>query len=192
MYEIVFHGRAGQGAKSAAYIIAEASMHAGKYIQAFPEYGAAREGAPIRVFLRLDDKEIRLNTPILNPDFIMIFDQSLSKKDYIYEGIKEDSTIVVNAKEEPKYIYDILKNIQPNYNGKIFWLNATRLSLEEVGRNLTNSAMLGAFCIAEDFLNVDTLKSVFNEHFKQKLKEEVLHQNIIMIEKAYHEVKKLE
>ncbi|MEM4755971.1 MAG: 2-oxoacid:acceptor oxidoreductase family protein [Candidatus Woesearchaeota archaeon] len=191
MYEIVFHGRAGQGAKSASHIVAEAAMQLGKYIQAFPEYGAAREGAPMRVFLRIADAPIRLNTAIVHPDMIVVLDYSLVGLETIYDGIKDNTTILLNAKTAPVFLKSLLLKKNPSYTGRIYWLDASTLSFQEVGRNVTNTAMLGVFCAASSIVQFETLKQVFRNEFEQKLSQDVLYKNMQLLDKAYHQAQVL-
>src|SRR3989338_11620921 len=96
MLEIRFHGRGGQGAKTAAMMLAEAAHEEGKYVQAFPEYGAAREGAPIQVFVRISDKPIRMYFNIKEPDIVVVLDDSLLKSVNVCSGLK--NSLIVNSK----------------------------------------------------------------------------------------------
>jgi len=140
MIEIRWHGRGGQGAKTASQFIGEAALDAGKYIQAFPEYGPERAGAPIRCFTRIADKSITIHSPVTDPQIVVVIDPTLLDSIDVTEGLKEDGVILVNSAQNPKAIREKLKF----KHGKVATVNATKISLETLGIPMPNTPMLGA------------------------------------------------
>ena len=129
MIEVRWHARAGQGAKTAAQLLAEAMMRAGKSVQAFPEYGPERRGAPLRAYTRIDDIPIRRHDSVTSPDVVVVLDPSLVKENDVAEGLAEDGLVIVNAEEVPAE------------------LSGLRVACVPVAANV-NVAMLGAIAAA--------------------------------------------
>jgi len=157
MYEIVFHGRGGQGALLAARVLANAYFFSGQAIEAFPHFGGERRGAPVRAFLRVDDKPIRIKSPILSADCVIILDASLLEFVDIASGLKETGLIVLNTALSPDQV-----KLTRQY--KTATCNATDIALRLMGKDIPNSAILGAFAFAVG-LNMDHLKKGFEEIF---------------------------
>ena len=139
IFEIRFHGRGGQGAKTAAALLAEAAIEAGKYVQSFPEYGAERQGAPVKAYTRISDKPIYLHSGVTNPNVVVVFDQTLLKSIPVTEGLDDKGLLIINTNQK----IDEIKKIV-NFKGKIIIIDAVKIALEELGRAVTNTAMLGA------------------------------------------------
>jgi 2-oxoacid:acceptor oxidoreductase gamma subunit (pyruvate/2-ketoisovalerate family) len=127
--EVRWHARAGQGAKTAAQLLAEAMLRAGKSVQAFPEYGPERRGAPMRAYTRIDEKPIRRHDSVTNPDVVVVLDASLVRDNDVADGLVEDGLVIVNAEEVPAE------------------LSGLRVACVPVARNV-NVAMLGAVAAA--------------------------------------------
>ncbi len=183
--EIRWHARAGQGAKTAALLLAEAALKEGKYIQGFPEYGPEREGAPIKAFTRISDKPILIHSDVANPDAVVILDFTLLDAVNVTEGLLPEGVILINTDTSPKKIREKLDLS----HGKIFTVDATRISLEILGRNLPNMPMLGALIKALPLLKFDTLLKSVKEKFEKKFGSRIVEGNISAIRKAYEEVK---
>ncbi len=186
MLEIRWHARGGQGAKTAALLLAESLMGEGRYVQAFPEYGPERMGAPMRSFDRISSKPIRLHTSIKNPDIIIILDPSLLADPSTLEGLKEDGTILVNTADDPKTVrekYNIKK-------GKIYTLNASQLAQQELKRDIASAPMLGALMRISGIMPLEE----FLEHSRKELERkfrhrpEVIEANLRLYKRAYEEV----
>jgi pyruvate ferredoxin oxidoreductase gamma subunit len=179
MLEIVFHGRGGQGAKSAGMVYANGCLLNGNHIEAFPEYGAERAGAPIRSFLRVSDDPITIHSAIENPDIAIVLDETLLSKERI-AGLKEDGILIVNCgftKEE------VLKKTK--FKGDIYVIDGNNLSLEIVGRKVQNVPVLGVLDSLVKKSGYANLVKSIDEHFSHKLKKEILDKNILLLKKSY-------
>ncbi len=184
--EIRWHGRAGQGAKSASQIIAEAVMEYGKYVQSFPEYGAERTGAPMRAFNRIADRPISVYTGVDNPDYVVVIDPDVLFTVNVLEGMKEGSVLLANTKYSPD---EIRKKLNVPEGIKIYTVNARDISLEELGGDFPNTPMLGALVRVSKLLEIEKLTEKFKEHFTAKLGSEMVEKNIRAIKRGYKEVK---
>jgi len=137
--EIRWHGRGGQGAVTAAIIVAEAAIFEGKYAQAYPEFGAERRGAPVRAYTRLSDSYIYTRAPITRPDVVVVLDPSLGKELYL-PGLKEGGVLIINTKRS----IDEVKKMVERPDLRIAVVNATDIALETLKRPIVNTAMVGA------------------------------------------------
>lgn len=183
--EVRWHGRAGQGAKTAALLIAESALSEGKYIQGFPEYGPERQGAPMKAYTRISDSPIHIHSGVTNPDAVVVLDSSLLDVVDVTEGLPEEGVILVNTDEDPGKIRKKL-NLS---NGKVYTVNATSISLDILGRNLPNMPMVGALIKALPLLSLDTLLEGVKKKFGKKFSSKIVEGNISAIRKAYEEVK---
>ena len=138
--EIRWHGRGGQGAKTAALLLADVCFKTGAYVQGFPEYGPERMGAPITAYNRISDKEIRVHSNIYDPDLVMVVDETLLASVDVTAGLKSDGAIVVNTDKSPDDIRPMLKG----YTGKVYTVDARKISVEALGKYFPNSPMLAA------------------------------------------------
>lgn len=167
MLQIRIHARGGLGGKSLAQIIAETSLGLGNYIQAFPEYGPERAGAPLRAFVRIDNKQIRLHEPVLNPDISIVLDETLLIPGNVTEGMSNNSILIVNTEKTKDEILSILKN----YKGELYVIPATRISLETIGSNKPGSPIVGALCRFTKLITIDALKEDVVHKFARKGEE---------------------
>ncbi len=138
--EIRWHGRGGQGAKTAALLLADAAFSIGKYVQGFPEYGPERMGAPITAFNRISDNPIRVHSNIYHPDYVVVVDETLLHTVEVTAGLKEDGAIIVNTARTEEEIRPALGG----YAGRVYAVDARRISEEALGRYYPNSPMLAA------------------------------------------------
>ena len=140
IYEVRWHARGGQGAKTAATLIAEVALVEGKYSQGFPEYGPERMGAPIRGFTRIAERPIRIHSAVYYPDAVVVLDDTLLETVDVTENLSEDGVVVVNTTQPPGDVKGKLSN-----HGKgVHVLDASRISLDEIGRDIPNTPMIGA------------------------------------------------
>lgn len=188
LLEIRWHGRGGQGAKTAALLFTDAAMETGKHIQGFPEYGPERMGAPVQAFNRLSDEPIMQHCSVKNPDIVVILDASLIKTVPVTEGLKDDGLILINTQDTPEVLRTKL-NLKKTQ--KIFVVDASKISKDILGRDIPNTPMLGALLKVSKLLDFkETLKSVKHklEH-KFPNRPNIVDGNIKSIEKAYEEVR---
>jgi len=165
MKEIRIHARAGQGAITTASLLGYAYFLKGMFPYAFPSFGAARMGAPMNAFVRVDSKPVRLRSQIYDPDYLLIVDHTIMRGFNCFSGLKEDGIAIINGKEgsvtPPK-----VKAKQ-----KVFIVPANDIALKYIGRPLGNTAMLGAFCAATKELTLDDLNAAIRHRFNVKLQE---------------------
>ena len=184
--EIRWHGRGGQGAKTAALLLADVAFQAGKHVQGFPEYGPERMGAPITAYDRISDKEIRGHFNIYDPDFVAVVDDTLLHSVDVTEGLKADGGLLVNTRKPKEEILPLLKG----YPGKIYIIDAHKVSMETLGQYFPNTPMLAAMVKISEVMDIDVflreMKSSLQHKFARK--PEVLEGNLKALELALEEV----
>jgi pyruvate ferredoxin oxidoreductase gamma subunit len=187
LIEIRWHGRGGQGAKTAALLFADAALSEGKYIQAFPEYGPERMGAPVQSFNRLSDTPINIHCGIENPSIVVVLDPTLMDIVEVTKGLPEDGILLINTTETPSQIRKE-KNIKGR---KIYTVDASGISKETIGRNIPNTPMLGALIKATGLINYERMLEDTRKKLEKKFrsKPEMIDGNINAIKRAYEEVK---
>ncbi len=187
--EIRWHGRGGQGAKTAALLFGESALETGKYIQAFPEYGPERMGAPVSAYNRLSDEPIQIHSAIKNPKIVVVLDPTLIDAVHVLEGLKEDGVLLVNTKEEPKVLKQRLGLEKTKI--KIFTVDATQIAIDTIERAIPNTPMLGALVKVTGVLNIDyMLDSIKKKLFvKFRGNEKLVEGNIASVKRAFEEVK---
>ncbi len=183
MIQIRFHGRGGQGVVTSAELTAIAAFFDGNQAQAFPAFGVERTGAPIEAFARIDDKPIRTRQHIQEPDIIVVLDASLLDTVNVAKGAKNDTLVVINTAKSKQQIATKLKIIPPNH---IFTIDATRIALDIIGKNIANTVILGALARQTQLISLKSLKQAIKQKFKNKGKE-IINKNIKAIEAAYNE-----
>jgi len=186
IFEIRWHGRGGQGAKTAALLFGDAALSTGKYIQAFPEYGPERMGAPVQSFNRLSDEYITIHSGITNPDIVIVLDPTLMKTIDVTEGLPEDGILLVNTSKSPNEI----RNELGIKGRKIATCDAYKISEETIGKKIPNTPMLGALIKVTGILEFDRMLKDTEEKMKKKFegKPKIVEGNINSIKKAYEEV----
>ncbi|HID31794.1 MAG TPA: pyruvate synthase [bacterium (Candidatus Stahlbacteria)] len=186
MLEIRWHGRGGQGAKTAALLFADAALETGKYIQAFPEYGPERMGAPVQAFNRLSDEPIRLHCGIKCPKIVVILDPTLAETVNVTEGVPEDGIIVINTTESA----EVMRKKLGLKDQKVYTVDATKIAKEVLGRDIPNTPMLGALTRATGILDFESMVNSVHEKLKKKFitNPELVEKNIEAIRRAYEEV----
>ena len=183
--EIRWHGRGGQGAKTAALALAESALREGKYIQGFPEYGPERMGAPIQAFTRISDRPITIHSHVTNPDAVVVLDATLLEMVDVTVGMSPEGSILVNSPKSPQEIRERL-----NLNtGKVFTVDATSISLATLGRNFPNTPMLGALIKATGILDINSVITDVREKFGKKFTQKIVEGNVEAIKRAYEEVR---
>ena len=189
LIEIRWHGRGGQGAKTASLLLADAAFNTGKYIQGFPEYGPERMGAPLTAYNRISNTPIRIHSNIYEPDYVVVVDDTLLESVDVTAGLKEDGAIVINTTKTAEELKRLLKG----YKGEIYTIDARKVSMETLGKYFPNTPMLAAIVKVsrimeeKDFLN--DMEGSFKHKFAKK--PEVIDGNMKALELAMKELKKV-
>ena len=184
LLEIRWHGRGGQGAKTAAILLGEAVSASGKYIQAFPEYGPERMGAPVLAFNRISEEPIRLHCQVANPAMVVVLDATLIGKADVTAGVPEDGLYIINTNLSPEEMREQLGLT----GGKVYTLDATQISMETIGRAIPNTPMMGALIRTTGLLTIDEFVRNTRERLEAKFRPDIVDKNIKAIERAYQEV----
>ena len=186
MIEIRWHGRGGQGAKTASLLLADAAFNTGKYIQGFPEYGPERMGAPITAYNRISVNPITIHSNIYEPDYVVVVDDTLLESVNVTAGLKETGAIVINTTKTAEQLKSSLKG----YSGDVYTIDARKISEEALGRYFPNTPMLAAIVkvskIMTDEQFLEDMKGSFKHKFAKK--PEVIDGNMKAIEMALNEV----
>ena len=189
LIEIRWHGRGGQGAKTASLLLADAAFNTGKYIQGFPEYGPERMGAPITAYNRISTNPIKVHSNIYEPDYVVVVDDTLLSAVDVTAGLKEEGAIVINTTKTAEEIKPLLKG----YNGKVYAIDAKTISEKALGRYFPNTPMLAAIVKVTEIMPVEDFVKDMENSFKHKFakKPEVIDGNMKALEMALEEVKEL-
>ncbi len=177
MLEIRWHGRGGQGAVTAAEILATSAINEGKYAQAFAAFGPERRGAPVQAFTRISDKEILTRCQIYEPDIIVVLDKNLCTMEGVGDGLKDGGTVVLNTDGKAEDYLHVFKNA-----GKVATVDATDIALRELGTPITNTAILGALVRATGIVSLETLAEIIKQRFRQHAEK-----NISAVRRAFQE-----
>lgn len=188
--EIRWHGRGGQGAKTASLLLAEAAFETGKYVQGFPEYGPERMGAPITAYDRISNFPLRVHSNIYEPDYVVVVDESLLKSVPCTKGLKKEGAIIINTKRTAEEIRPELQG----YEGKIYTIDATGISEEVLGANFPNTPMLAAVVKVTGVLDEQVFINNMENSFKHKFanKPHVIPKNMEALKRSLQEVKGIE
>lgn len=190
LVEIRWHGRGGQGAKTASLLLADAAFNTGKYIQGFPEYGPERMGAPITAYNRISNKPIVIHSNIYEPDYVVVVDDTLLETVDVTAGLKEDGAIVINTVKDEEQIKKLLKG----YKGKVYCIDARKISEEALGRYFPNTPMLAAIVKVAGIMDEDAFLADMQGSFKHKFakKSEVIDGNMNALKMALSQVKQIQ
>lgn len=188
LIEIRWHGRGGQGAKTAALLLADVAFNNGLYVQGFPEYGPERMGAPITAYNRLSKNVIRVHSNIYDPDYVVVVDETLIESVDVTAGIKEGGAIIVNTQKRKE---EIAKELAAKgYNGMIYTIDARKISIEALGKYFPNSPMLAAVVkitgVMEEQAFLEDMRKSYAHKFASK--PQVIEGNMKALEIALKEV----
>ena len=189
LVEIRWHGRGGQGAKTASLLLADAAFNTGKYIQGFPEYGPERMGAPLTAYNRISNDPIRIHSNIYNPDYVVVVDDSLLTAVDVTAGLNQNGAIIINTTKKG----DELKSLLKGYSGDIYTIDARKISIETLGKYFPNTPMLAAVVKVSGVIEEKDFLKDMEGSFKHKFakKPEVIEGNMKALEMALKEVKKI-
>lgn len=184
--EIRWHGRGGQGTVTAAKVLADACLSGGRYVQAFPEYGPERAGAPLRAYNRISSKEIRMHCPVLKPQVVNVVDATLLDGSNVTEGATEDAIFIINTSKDPK---EIRSKLNAKSGQRVFTVDATKIAIECIGRGLPNSPMLGALCRVTNLVSLEHLLKEIKKSFGKKFSQKIIDGNLEATRRGYEEVR---
>jgi pyruvate ferredoxin oxidoreductase gamma subunit len=184
--EMRWHGRGGQGTVTAVKVFADACLSGGRYVQAFPEYGPERAGAPLRAFNRVSDKPLRLHCPVTKPNIVVVVDATLLDSVKITDGTPDDAAFIVNSSKDPKAIREKIK-AKPTQ--KIFTIDATKISIETIGRPMPNASLVGTVAKVSGLLSLEAALSDVKKSFGEKFPQKIIDGNLEATRRGYEEVK---
>ena len=189
LIEIRWHGRGGQGAKTASLLLADAAFNTGKYIQGFPEYGPERMGAPITAYNRISTKPITIHSNIYEPDYVVVVDDTLLESVDVTAGLKPTGAIVINTTKDSEFLKEHLKG----YEGELYKIDARKISMETLGKYFPNTPMLAAIVKVSKIMTDEEFLNDMQGSFKHKFakKPEVIEGNMKALEMALKEVEKV-
>ena len=189
LIEIRWHGRGGQGAKTASLLLADAAFNTGKYIQGFPEYGPERLGAPITAYNRISNTPITIHSNIYEPDYVVVVDDTLLQAVDVTSGLKTSGAIVINTTKG----YEELSPYLNNYEGSVYCIDARKISIEALGKYFPNTPMLAAIVKVSGIMSDEDFLKDMEGSFKHKFakKPEVIEGNMKAISLALQEIKKV-
>lgn len=186
LVEIRWHGRGGQGAKTASLLLADAAFNTGSYVQGFPEYGPERMGAPITAYNRISNEKITIHSNIYEPDYVVVVDETLLVSIDVTSGLKDTGAIIINTDKTPEEIRRYLNG----YDGKVCTIDARKISEEALGKYFPNTPMLGAVVKVSGIMPEDDFIKDMENSFAHKFatKPEVINGNMKALEMAMQEV----
>lgn len=176
MTEIRWHGRGGQGAKTASQLLADAAFMAGRYVQSFPEYGPERSGAPITAYNRISDVRCSVHSNIYEPDYVAVVDETLLKSVDVTSGLKEDGAVIINSEKSPEE----LKEMLGGYRGRVCTIDAKAVSMECLGAYFPNTPMLAAVVMVSGCVDKERFLQDMEESYRHKFarKPQVIEGNL--------------
>ena len=174
--EIRWHGRGGQGAKTAALLLADVAFKTGAHVQGFPEYGPERMGAPITAYNRISKDVIRVHSNIYTPELVVVVDETLLESVDVTAGLKEEGAIIINTAKKKEDIIPLLKG----YKGRVFVVDARKISVETLGKYFPNSPMLAAAVAVSEVMPKDEFIAEMRSSYEHKFakKPEVIEGNM--------------
>lgn len=184
--EIRWHGRGGQGAKTAALLLADVAFKTGKYVQGFPEYGPERMGAPITAYNRISDQPLTVHSNIYEPDYVVVVDETLLESIDVTSGLKADGAIIINSQRSKAELLPLLNG----YQGAVHVLDAREISIRALGKNYPNSPMLAATVAVSGVMKREDFLGEMRQSFQHKFakKPEVIDGNMMALELAFDQV----
>ncbi|MBI5286189.1 MAG: 2-oxoacid:acceptor oxidoreductase family protein [Deltaproteobacteria bacterium] len=191
--EIRWHGRAQQGVVTAAKVLGEAALRMGRYVQAFPDFGPERMGAPVRAFNRISSSPINVHSQNMKPKIVLVVDttlqgtvDSLGRKVDVREGTPEDAVFIINTPATPQ---DMRRHFDFQPKAKVFTVDASRIAMDCIDRHTPNTPMLGALAKVTGVVELDALIDNFKENYAKKYSPQVIEGNLLAIRRGYEEVR---
>ncbi len=186
MIEFRWHGRGGQGAKTASLLLADAAFMAGMYVQSFPEYGPERAGAPITAYNRISSERCSIHSNIYEPDYVLVVDETLLKSVDVTAGLKKEGAIIINSEKSPNELRKQLNG----YEGKVYTIAAGQISRKHLGAYFPNTPMLAAAVAVSSCMDKDLFLKNMHESYSHKFanKPQVIDGNLNCLAEAIKEV----
>lgn len=185
MIEIRWHARAGQGAVTAAKVVAETALSADKYMQAMPEYGPERMGAPIKAFTRISDSPIEIHTNVEHPDIVVVLDDSLLDVVDVGEGLKPNGVLIVNTCTPPE---QVKRALGLSDTQTVACVDASGIALDTIKRDIPNTPIVGALVKVTGVIDIDVFKTLLAKNLSKKFGQEMIDANFAAVDRAYEEV----
>jgi pyruvate ferredoxin oxidoreductase gamma subunit len=182
--EIRWHARAGQGAVTAAKLVAETALELDRYMQAMPEYGPERMGAPIQAFTRISEAPIEIHNNIENPSVVVVLDETLLSFVPVTRGLTAGGSVIVNTCSPP----DQLRRTLKVEGGKVACVDASGIAMETLKRDMPNTPMIGALAKVTGLFTLDQVRDHVAKTFGKKFAQEVIDANLAAVTRAYEEV----
>lgn len=186
LIEIRWHARAGQGAVTAAKLVAETALSQGRYMQAMPEYGPERTGAPLKAYTRVCDEPIEVHNNIVNPQIVVVLDETLLDIEDVTTGIKEDGTIVLNSRMAPE---EAREKLGVGEGIVVATVDASGIAMDTIRRNIPNTPIVAALSKVTGVVPIDSLVEHLKTSFAKKFSQEVIDANLESVHRAYEEVR---
>jgi pyruvate ferredoxin oxidoreductase gamma subunit len=183
--EIRWHARAGQGAVTAAKVVAETALSADQYMQAMPEYGPERMGAPIKAFTRICDEPIEIHNNIEAPDVVIVLDESLLDFVDVTEGLKPNGVVIINTCSPAAAVKEALGVAD---TVRVATVDASGIALDTIKRDIPNTPIVGALCKATGVIDVEVFKGLLSKNLAKKFGQEMIDANFAAVTRAYEEV----
>lgn len=183
--EIRWHGIGGQGTVTAAKVFADACLSGGRHVQAFPEYGPERAGAPLRAFNRISDRELRLHCPVMNPNIVVVVDATLLDSIDIAAGVPDDAAFIINSSKDPK---ELRAKLHAKPSQRVFTVDATKIAVDTIGRPMPNATLVGALTKVSGLITIEAAMSDVEKSFGKKFSRKVIEGNIDATKRGYEEV----
>lgn len=183
--EVIFFARGGQGAKSTAEILAQAAVKEGRFVQAFPSFGPERSGAPTKTYLRLSNNEIRTHEPVLDPDLVVVLDDTLLDSEEVTFNLDKNEFLIINSELSEHEVRAKLAAKGGRFEGKIYPIDASGISMKIIGQARPNTVILGKFVKVSEAVTLKGVTDEFREIFEKKIGKENCEKNIQAIENAY-------
>lgn len=187
VFEMIFYGRGGQGVKTASQMVADSFVKENYFIQSFPEYGPERAGAPVKAFTRINKNPIRIHCPVEEANMVLVVDPTLIGTIDVTEKLSKKGVLIINTDKTKDEIKKEL-NSGTKFDGKLFCVDANKISQEVFGRKLPNIVMLGAISKVYPDLKLESIKHEIKEKFQDKLGDLGVNKNFEMLERGYNEV----
>jgi pyruvate ferredoxin oxidoreductase gamma subunit len=182
--EIRWHGRGGQGTVTACKLFADACLSGGRYVQAFPEYGPERAGAPIRAYNRVSARELRGHYPVIRPNIVVVVDETLLESIDVTEGAPHDASFIINCRGNAA---EMRKRIQAGPAQKVVTVDATRIAIDTIGRPMPNAPLIGCVTRVSGMLTLQAALDDMARNFGRKFSQKIINGNLEATRRGFEE-----